>query len=256
LAIAEACSPGPPPAATSLTPSSAGSVASPATSSTRVPDRKSSDDRPIAVIAKILTQQGPAGGWDPSRLWLLAYDENDGAVDLVCGMRDAEDVAEFLKRLAASPTFENVKLLTASNEDPRGLHAEITAKVAQNGRTHITPANQSEFDFGKGDRNPFEVLATAPPLPPEGIASDSDLDQLKLVGIVSGDSPRAMFTDQAEKGWTVKVGDQVGKPDPTPACSWRVADVKSSAVVMTRADATACNTNPPQQVFRIAKKKR
>jgi hypothetical protein len=256
LAIAEACGPSPAPIASpSPLPTSMPSAA-PASSSAHVATPSPANDRPIAVIAKILTPSGVAGGWDPSRLWLISYDENGGAVDLVCSARATDDVSEFLQRLANSSPFKDVTIVRSTKNDAGELWAWIKANVPPNGHTTITPATKSGADFGEGNRDPFEVLATAPPLPPSGeIASEFALDQLTLVGTVDSDPAHAMFMDPDEKGWIVKVGDHVGRADAVAACSWRVAEVKSAKVVVTRVDATACSAKPAKQVFELAKKK-
>jgi len=171
-------------------------------------------------------------------------------------MRATDDVSEFLQRLAKSRPFSNVKIIRTSPVDARELQAEIKANVPPNGHVTITPATKSGFDFGAGNRDPFEVLATAPALPTSAeIAGDFALDQLTLVGTVDSDPPHALFMDPNEKGWIVKVGDHVGRADAVAACSWRVAEVESAKVVMTRADATACAAKPLRQVFELAKKK-
>lgn len=56
----------------------------------------------------------PNAGWDPRRLWLNGYKENDRVVKLSGFARDGEDVSEFLRRLALSDYFYDVKLLPAS----------------------------------------------------------------------------------------------------------------------------------------------
>jgi len=56
----------------------------------------------------------PNGSWDPRRLWLSAYREQDRMVRLTGFARDGEDVSEFLRRLALSDYFYEVKLLPAT----------------------------------------------------------------------------------------------------------------------------------------------
>lgn len=259
LAIVHGCASRPAPAAhAAVTAAAASSVTTPipapSSSSQPVADHSSEDNRPIAVIANILTRS-VHNGWDPSRLWLVSFDEVDGSVDLVCGMQDADDVAEFLRRLSDSPTFTEVTLLSASSGDASEPRAEIRAKVAPNGSMHITAATKSEIDFGKGNRDPFDVPATAPTLSAESeIAGGSALDRLKLVATMMSGSPRAMFVDAAEKSWIAKVGDRIGHADSNAACSWRVADVSSHAVIAERVNA-ACTDKPAQRVFRLATKK-
>lgn len=48
--------------------------------------------------------------WDPKRLWIEALVEKNQAFEVRGGAMNAEDVAEFLKRLTSSEHFQNVQL--------------------------------------------------------------------------------------------------------------------------------------------------
>ena len=56
----------------------------------------------------------PNASWDPRRLWLSGFKEQDRLVRLSGFARDGEDVSEFLRRLTLSDYFFDVKLLPAS----------------------------------------------------------------------------------------------------------------------------------------------
>ena len=56
----------------------------------------------------------PNPNWDPRRLWLTKYSEVDRSVKIEGLARDGEDVAEFLRRLALSDYFYEVKPLPAT----------------------------------------------------------------------------------------------------------------------------------------------
>jgi type IV pilus assembly protein PilN len=56
----------------------------------------------------------PNQNWDPRRLWLMSYQEIDRGVKITGLARDGEDVSEFLRRLALSDYFYEVKLLPAN----------------------------------------------------------------------------------------------------------------------------------------------
>ena len=56
----------------------------------------------------------PNTSWDPRRLWLSGFREQDRLVRLSGFARDGEDVSEFLRRLTLSDYFYDVKLLPAS----------------------------------------------------------------------------------------------------------------------------------------------
>lgn len=76
----------------------------------------------------------PNPSWDPRRLWLSGFKENDRAVRLTGYARDGEDVSEFLRRLTLSDYFYEVKLLPANKAfDPTTklelVRFEMSAKV-------------------------------------------------------------------------------------------------------------------------------
>jgi type IV pilus assembly protein PilN len=68
----------------------------------------------------------PNLNWDPRRLWLTNYTEQDRTVKLTGLARDGEDVSEFLRRLALSDFFYEVKLLPASKTIDSVTHLELT----------------------------------------------------------------------------------------------------------------------------------
>lgn len=55
----------------------------------------------------------PNPNWDPRRLWLISYQEQDRTVRMAGQARDGEDVSEFLRRLSLSDYFFDVRLLPA-----------------------------------------------------------------------------------------------------------------------------------------------
>ena len=82
-------------------------------------------DNPTAV---------PNANWDPRRLWLSNFKEENRTVKLTGLARDGEDVSEFLRRLALSDYFYEVRLLPASKAiDPLTklelVKFEMSAKV-------------------------------------------------------------------------------------------------------------------------------
>jgi type IV pilus assembly protein PilN len=56
----------------------------------------------------------PNANWDPRRLWLMSYKEENRTVRLGGLARDGEDVSEFLRRLSLSDYFYDVRLLPAA----------------------------------------------------------------------------------------------------------------------------------------------
>ena len=76
----------------------------------------------------------PNANWDARRLWMTAYKEQERTVKVGGLARDGEDVSEFLRRLALSDYFYDVKLLPASKSiDPLSklelVKFEMSAKV-------------------------------------------------------------------------------------------------------------------------------
>jgi type IV pilus assembly protein PilP len=114
----------------------------------------------------------------------------------------------------------------------------------------------SENDFAENDRNrdPFRSFASLfvdkgtravkNQLPV--ILPQYSIDELKLVAIVTrGDYPRAMLLDPNGKGWIIKRGDYVGRPDTVHTggtngtdyqLNWRVDRVRPSDIVLSRED--------------------
>ena len=72
------------------------------------------------------------------------------------------------------------------------------------------------------------------------------IDELKLVAIVlSGDYPRAMVLDPTGKGWVLRRGDYIGRPDTVHTggtngtdyqLNWRVDRVRDGDIVLSRED--------------------
>lgn len=76
------------------------------------PDRLAQIRRnnPLAVYAP---------GWDPRRLWIREYKEQDRQVTLQGLARDGTDVSEFAQRLKLSTYFYDVVLLPGKQEDDK-----------------------------------------------------------------------------------------------------------------------------------------
>lgn len=56
----------------------------------------------------------PNVNWDPRRLWMTSFKEDNRTVRIVGLARDGEDVSEFLRRLSLSDYFYEVRLLPAA----------------------------------------------------------------------------------------------------------------------------------------------
>jgi type IV pilus assembly protein PilP len=81
----------------------------------------------------------------------------------------------------------------------------------------------------------------------EVLANKFALDQLKMVGIVTGQAGRIMMNDPGGFGWVIKVGDFVGKPEivrtggtsgSEVALNWRLDRIRPNDAVFVREDPT------------------
>lgn len=120
----------------------------------------------------------------------------------------------------------------------------------------ITKLEFTENDFTENDksRDPFRsfvgVMLESAKKPMRNqrdvVLGDYAIDELKLVAtVMSGDYPRAMVVDPAGKGWVLKKGDYVGKPDLVHIggtsgsdyqLNWRVDRVRAEDIVFLRED--------------------
>ena len=87
------------------------------------------------------------------------------------------------------------------------------------------------------------------------------LDELKLVAIVTGgEYPRAMVVDPSGKGWVIKRGDWVGRPEVVHIggangtdyqINWRVNKVRDGDIVFTREDPAQPGIPPASRVIAL-----
>jgi type IV pilus assembly protein PilP len=86
------------------------------------------------------------------------------------------------------------------------------------------------------------------------------LDELKLVGVVTRGSPRALFTDPTGFGWVAKVGDFIGKAEIVQAggpagmdvaINWRVDRIREGDVVFVREDPSHPEIPPTTRVIAL-----
>lgn len=133
----------------------------------------------------------------------------------------------------------------------RGVAAAPSASAAV-----PKPTEYTENDFAENDHNrdPFRSFAslfvdrTSRSVKNElpVILPQYAIDELKLVAIVlSGDYPRAMVLDPTGKGWVIKRGDYIGRPDTVHTggtngtdyqLNWRVDRVRDGDIVLSRED--------------------
>jgi type IV pilus assembly protein PilP len=135
--------------------------------------------------------------------------------------------------------------------------------------TQQKPVEYSENDFVENDHNrdPFrsyvtlfvEKNATPQKIQRYVVLEQYSIDELKLVAIVSGsDYPRAMLVDPTTKGWVIKRGDFVGRPDVVHTggtngtdyqLNWRVDRIRDGDVVLIREDPAQPGIAPASRVI-------
>ena len=167
------------------------------------------------------------------------------------------------------------KSLDAANKGPAAAPrpAVVDAGAPAPADTVALPKMEfGENDFVESDRNrdPFRSYASmfAPETTKKVAQTDRQivlpqysLDELKLVAIVTGgDYPRAMVLDPGGKGWVLKRGDWVGRPDVVHVggangadyqINWRVEKVRDGDVVFTREDPAQPGIPPATRVIAL-----
>lgn len=129
----------------------------------------------------------------------------------------------------------------------------------------------AENDFVESDRNrdPFRSFASIMSPEVKKVANvqkdvvlpQYSLDELKLVAIVTGgEYPRAMVVDPSGKGWVIKRGDWVGRPEVVHIggangtdyqINWRVNKVRDGDIVFTREDPAQPGIPPASRVIAL-----
>jgi type IV pilus assembly protein PilP len=178
--------------------------------------------------------------------------------------------------LLAGTTFA-VALIACGNDGggsavppPAARTAGTAGALGDGGLAPLTAkVEYTEGDFTESDRNrdPFRSYASSfAPENKKTIKSQIDavlpqysIDELKLVAIMTGgDYARAMLLDPNNKGWIVKRGDYLGRPDVVHVggtngsdyqLNWRVRDVRDGDVVLVRQDPSQPAIAPATRVI-------
>ena len=152
-----------------------------------------------------------------------------------------------------------------------------SARVAQNGPDAgklpppIEQSDRVENEFTESDRSrdPFRSFASMFVDDNKGkhqqgpqvqvLLGQYSIDELKLVGIaLGGDYPRAMLVDPTTKGWVVKKGDYIGRPDVVHVggtngadyqLNWRIDRIRDGDIVLTREDPAQPMVPPATRVL-------
>ncbi|WP_170319792.1 pilus assembly protein PilP [Polyangium spumosum] len=156
-----------------------------------------------------------------------------------------------------------------------GLDAGVGADGGARAPKAAASAELPQREFGEVDfteteknRDPFRGFASVFAQQAKGrtvvqrqvVIERYALDELELKGIVTRSQPRALFTDPANVGWVVKVGDYVGKPEIVRtggpagidvAINWRVDRIRDGDVVFVREDPAHPEIAPVTRVIAL-----
>ena len=166
------------------------------------------------------------------------------------------------------------KVLTAANtgSTEKAVPDAGVAPVATLAPPPIARMEFAENDFVESDRNrdPFRTfIATFAPPESKRVAQNQravilpqhSIDELRLVAIVTGgEYPRAMVVDPSGKGWVLKRGDYVGRPEIVHIggangadyqLNWRVDKVRDGDLVFLREDPAQPGIPPATRVVTL-----
>jgi len=173
--------------------------------------------------------------------------------------------------LACSPD----KVFDTATNGPSGSAAPVAAVPDAGPPTLVLPPlprmEFTENDFAESDRNrdPFRTFTSV--IAPDTkkvnttqravVLAQYSLDELKLVAIVTGgEYPRAMVVDPGGKGWVIKRGDWIGRPEIVHVggangadyqITWRVDKVRDGEIVFTREDPAQPGIPPASRVIAL-----
>jgi type IV pilus assembly protein PilP len=175
---------------------------------------------------------------------------------------------------------ESLEKTTVKPPAPKGAAAaKAPAKPAASAAVAAAPSNLPplplrefrEADLTESDqsRDPFRSFEslflrqakTRAVLQRQVLVDRFALDELKLAGVVTRGSPRAMLVDPTALGWIVQVGDFVGKAELVHAggstggldvaVNWRVDRIRESDVVFVREDPSHPEIPPTTRVLAL-----
>ena len=155
---------------------------------------------------------------------------------------------------AATACGGDVQVTTAPPSPRRRVRCAPSASASAGALPKPTEYTENDFAENDHNRDPFRSFASLfvdktnrsvkNELPV--ILPQYAIDELKLVAIVlSGDYPRAMVLDPTGKGWVIKRGDYLGRPDTVHTggtngtdyqLNWRVDRVRDGDIVLSRED--------------------
>lgn len=151
---------------------------------------------------------------------------------------------------------------------PAPRAAASAAAAAEGAALPVRDFLEADFQETDRSRDPFrnfehlfvQQARVQQPLQRKVLVDRYALDELRLVGLVSRGSPRALLVDPTGVGWSAKVGDFVGKAEivhsggPTGtdvAVNWRVDRVREADVVLVREDTSHPEIPPTTRVLAL-----
>lgn len=148
-----------------------------------------------------------------------------------------------------------------------GAEATLDGGALPPTRISQTEVGESEFVETERTRDPFRSYASnfleAARRPDQNerkvTLGEYSIDELKPVAIVmAADYPRAMLVDPNGKGWVVKKGDYIGRPDVVHLggpggtdyqVNWRVDRIRDGDIVLVREDPAQPSAAPLTRVI-------
>ena len=171
---------------------------------------------------------------------------------------------------AAKPSSANK---TAAAPVAAATTAAPATSAAAPAKGSSATVRHQESDFVENERNrdPFRTFTTvlaptddrarAANVQTTTILQQYGLDELKLIAVVQGsDYPRAMLLDPQNKGWVVKKGDFLARPEIVHIGGangtdyqviWRVDRVRDGEVVLRREDPAQPGIPPVTRILQL-----
>jgi type IV pilus assembly protein PilP len=157
---------------------------------------------------------------------------------------------------AAAAPVGSGQTVPAAAPGPAGSgRAGAAASASANPLAELPERVFTEADFSETDKNrdPFRGFAQVFAQQAKGkavrqvvvVCDRYALDELKLAGVITRAETRALFIDPNNVGWSVQMGDYVGKPEIVRAggiagvdvaINWRVDRIRDGDVVFVRED--------------------
>ncbi len=161
------------------------------------------------------------------------------------------------------------KVVTGNAPPPPQRGAALLGDAGLAATQVVKAPEYTENDFVENDRNrdPFRSYVTLfvernnvpQKIQRYVVLEQYAIDELKLVAIVTGgEYPRAMLVDPTTKGWVIKRGDFLGRPDIVHTggtngtdyqLNWRVDRVRDGDVVLVREDPAQPGIAPATRVI-------